>query len=199
MKRALAILTLGVLFVLPMGAVATGTALAASPAVHTSSINASTSGVHCPGQGYTNFNYCVPPTGVVNATLCGEHFTGTAKPNTGITCNRIGQLVTLPCSGETAESIDIKGTGLNITVAGPRIYKFNPATGTSTRVSAITGSGGEYTKVFGSCGVSPSTLPTTGGGIAPAGGGLPLLPLGLGIMMLLAGAAVTARTRITQV
>jgi hypothetical protein len=68
-------------------------------------------------------------------------------------------------------------------------------------VSAITGSGGQYTVVFGSCSATSPILPTTGGGGGHSLGGpsTPYLPFGLGLALVLVGAAVTIRARFTQV
>jgi len=115
---------------------------------------------------------------------------------------------TTSCCPRRVESVSIKGTGLDLTVPGATIYQFNPATGTSTLVGAITGSGGEYTKVYGSCPSVTVPLPSTGGAasttgnITPPGGGtpsMPLLPLGLGLALVLTVGAMTLRTRKPQV
>jgi hypothetical protein len=112
---------------------------------------------------------------------------------------------------ETGVSLSIQGTDLNLTVPGAKIYKFNPATGTSTLVSAVTGNGGEYTFVYGSCPSSvtttPVTLPRTGGGIGgllnpllpSKGPSFPFLPMVLGALLVLLGAGMATRSRKSQV
>lgn len=144
----------------------------------------------------------VPPSGTVHTTICGVRVVGTATPGTALTFECLPLLAKI-CQGETAVSVEIVGTGLNLTAPGARIYKFNPATGNSTLVSAITGSGGEYTFVFGTC--SSVTLPRTGGGdvtgVTPAPGSpsLPALPLGIGALMVLLGGLMTLRSKKSQV
>ena len=62
-------------------------------------------------------------------------------------------------------------------------------------MSAVTGSGGEYTFVFGSCKAIP-ILPKTGAGgwaSCPFAPGFPWLPFGVGVATLSAGALLTLR------
>lgn len=124
-----------------------------------------------------------------DATYSSSTSTVTAAKSTTVCC-------------ETGVSISIHGTDLHLKVPGARIFKFNPATGQSTLVSAITGTGGEYTIVFGSCPVTTVSLPKTGGVESgqfvgsistPAGPALPLLPLLPVALLALGGAVYTLR------
>jgi hypothetical protein len=127
---------------------------------------------------------------------------GTAKPGSALTFQCLPLLVKL-CSGESGVSVSIQGTDLNLTAPGARIFMFNSATGNSTQVSAITGSGGEFTFVFGNgnCVVLPSTggAAGVGGPLSPGGPSMPLLPIGLGVLLVLVGAGMAARSRKPQV
>jgi hypothetical protein len=208
MKKLLATLIIGIALALPATVVSTGVAAAAGP---THSVSASithadpasiaaggkTGGKTCPA--YSQNCVVIPPNGNITFTCAGITITGTATPGTTITCNQIPLLVQLACSSESAVSFSISGTNLHLTTPG-RLFWFNPATGQSTAVSAITGSGGQFTVVFGSCAATSPILPTTGGGGGhPLGPNMPYLPFGLGLALVLVGAAVTLRTRFTQV
>jgi hypothetical protein len=225
------------IFALATGAVGAPSASAASPAQAVTAFQ-SVGLAHCPN--YQNSPNCVvvPPSGIVNITICGVHFVGTAAPGTTIECSNLPLLVRLPCASSTSlpqtggavrldpsvrnvesaaeaccqsgVSLSIHGTGLHLKVPGGRIYKFDPATGLSHRVSAITGSGGEYTILYGSCSATFLPLPKTGGGdvsilsrtnVTNPGPrpGVPVLPIGIGTLLVLAGsAALFTRTKAIQ-
>jgi hypothetical protein len=206
MKKLLATLVIGLALVLPASVVGAGVAAAASPGTATHAVTASIpfsvpASVAAGGQGacpaYSQNCIVVPPNGFVKFTCAGITISGTATPGTTITCNQVPLLVQLACSTESAVSFSISGTNLHLTTPG-RLFWFNPATGQSVAVSAITGSGGEYTVVFGSCAATSPILPTTGGG-HPGSPSMPYLPFGLGLALILVGAAVTLRTRFNQV
>ncbi|HEV3310499.1 MAG TPA: hypothetical protein VG815_08275 [Chloroflexota bacterium] len=205
---------------------------ASQPAHISASPNAK---MHCPNYQNGPNCVVVPPSGVINNVICGIHFVGTAKPGTTIECVNLPLLVKLPCQSvtlpktggaavvsgldaaralkspstttccETGFSISIHGTHLHLKVPGARIFKFNPTTGQSHLVSAITGSGGEFTIIFGACPSTTVTLPQTGAGVAsreftgtiptPTGPNLPMIPLGIGFLLILGGAAVALRSK----
>ena len=221
--------------VLPMAALVWGSTLGVQPA-HASIAAPSASLAHCPN--YQNSPNCVvvPPSGIVNITICGVHFVGTAAPGTTIECSNLPLLIKLTCGSaaplpqtggaaqnepkaamrfrssardagvasaaccETGVSVSIHGTSLNLKVPGGRIYRFDPATGLSQPVSAITGSGGEYTVLYGSCSTAFMPLPKTGGGLGLALSrvnanalapepGIPLPAIAVASLLALAGAA----------
>jgi hypothetical protein len=252
MRRILLASCLALAAVLPIASFGVTSVLAASSSSQSAHLDSLAAGAtHCPN--YQNGPNCivVPPSGLVNVTICGIHFVGTAAPGTTIECSFLPLLIHLPCSSsatsvglpqtggaateaadsrlsrqlhlaaktattccETGTSVSIHGTDLNLKVPGAKIYKFNPATGTSTLVKAVLGSGGEYTFVFGSCpGGLASTvpLPKTGGGEAsslaaaavpgPAGApGVPVLPIGAATLLAMAGigAFVVFRSRVAH-
>jgi len=181
--------TLAAMLALMVGALGAGGTSAASP-LRALTASGSHDVAHCPN--YQNSPNCVvvPPSGIVNVTICGVHFVGTAAPGTTIECSNLPLLLKLPCKSsvslpqtggaaqlnkeavpslsspsqaissaretccETGVSLSIHGTSLRLRVPGGKIYAFNPATGRSVRVSAIAGSGGEYTILYGSCGTA---------------------------------------------
>jgi hypothetical protein len=204
MKKLLATLIIGIALALPATVVSTGVAAAAGPThavsasiTHADPASIAAGGKTCPA--YSQNCVVIPPNGNITFTCAGITITGTAAPGTTITCNQIPLLVQLACSSESAVSFSISGTNLHLTTPG-RLFWFNPATGQSTAVSAITGTGGQFTVVFGSCAATSPILPTTGGGGGhPLGPNMPYLPFGLGLALVLVGAAVTLRTRFTQV
>lgn len=207
MKKLLATLVIGLALALPVSVISTGVAAAAGPGVAphavsasiTHAVPASVSAAACPS--YSQNCAVVPPNGQVSFTCAGVTISGSATPGTTITCNSVPLLVQLACSSESAVSFSISGTNLHLTVGSGQLFWFNSATGTSTAVSAITGSGGEFTVVFGNCASTTTPiLPTTGGGGGyPAGPNAPYLPIGLGMALVLVGAIVTFRTRFNQV
>lgn len=208
MSKVLTAVVFGLAMILPgaMGA----SALAASPSVQAAHRPPPPAHGPCQKVSYTGGVWVkttvpncsvVPPGGTVTTTICGVHLVGSATPGTAVTFQCLPLLVKL-CAGETGVSIEIVGTGLDLTAPGARIYMFNPATGQSSLVSAVTGNGGEYTFVFGSCG--PIVLPKTGGAatggpLSPSGPSIPSLPIGLGVLMVLIGGAMTLKTRKSQV
>lgn len=211
MKKILATLVITLAFVVPMGAVGASTALAAKPASHAAKVTASRAHQSsCPSYSTTCIQVTV--TGPINTTCgvlnIGNSLTGNAQLNTTVECAAIAQVVQTNCP---AQSFVIHGSGLDMHARSGQLFQFNPNTGTSVAVAAITQSGifslvaancaasvgGEITSSVPSS-VLTSVLPITGGG-QPSGPSLPLLPLGLGALLVLTGAAVAFRNRVTQV
>jgi len=138
MKRTLAALTLAAMMAVPVG-------LLHARGASASSAHSSRAAKACSTQGYTHakcvvvpangkFSISVPDTKV---KLIGTGTSGTAGTEI------IVAKVSAPCPG-------LHGSGFRVITNGPMpplhlkkgtLYKFNPATGTCTRVSSVTGPG----------------------------------------------------------
>jgi len=189
MKKLVATLLLGIAFVIPMSALGAGIASA-----QTSCTGAYSSGT------------CVGPSGQISVTVPGTTagLFGSGTPGTAFSITQVPLVTSLACSTESAVSFRASGNGLNLTPTAGTLYQFDPATGQSFVVDEVSGAGGTYTLIFGSCAAAFSTttsttvLPITGGG-HPSSPSLPYLPLAIGSLLVLAGAAVTVRNRVHQV
>jgi hypothetical protein len=204
MSKVLTALTLVLALILPAAGLSATSVLAASPASHAAQVThqVAQGDKPCGKTGYSHGKNCIPvPHGPVNTTICGVHVVGSAQPGSVITFQCLSPLAS--CAGGSVVSVSIQGVDLNLTAPGARIFKFNPSTGNSTLVSAITGSGGEFSFVFGTCTLS---LPSTGGAtglagspLTPGSPSMPVLPIGLGLLLVVLGAAMAVRTRKSQV
>ncbi len=186
MKKIVAALVLGMALIVPMGALGASSVFAQS-------------GDSC-SLSYSPGGVCVAGNGNVVVSVNGSTavLAGTATPNTGVYLTQLPLYYTPTCANQSAVSFRVSGNGLGLTSSNGQLWWYNPANGQSYAVSSVSGSGGVYTLVFGNC--AATILPTTGGGAGqPSSPSAPVLPFAVGLMLVLAGAAVTIRNRAHQV
>lgn len=164
----------------------------------------SISAAGCPS--YSQNCIVVPPTGHFSFMCSGQSMSGTASPGSTVSCAQTPAVFKVSCSSQSVNSFSISGMKLHATMGG-QLFRFNPSTGHSLRVYAITGSRGVYSVVTGTCSRSvhdPSHGAHRGsnsriGAGQPAILGIPFVPFGLAVALLLVVAAFAFRSRFKHV
>ena len=204
MKRLLAVALIALLLGLQTGTSTVGVAAATSVRDTFGGVSFSVAGLAmkqppCPA--YAKDCHQVPPAGYLTFTCTGVKVSGKGASDTRVTCELVGLLMQPACSSESATSFGTSGRDLDLTTPG-QLFKYDSATGRSTRVSAITGSGGLYTVVFGTCPAAAASgtiiLPKTGGGL-PIGPATPYGPITLAVIVSLALVTITTILRTKRI